>query len=326
MAGGAVWISSHAPTVRSELSARLSAAPPTAEDDGRELTDDLPHASCVVWLALDAELAPSASALAADELVSTLAAAGRAEHLVVLSSAMVYGAWPNNPVPLTEEATLRPPVEFGLARRLGALEQRVDDWRRAVPGRTVAVLRPTVTMSARATSRLAAALAAGMGLRRGEDDAPAQFVHLDDVLSALVLAVRARLDGVYNVAPDGWVSGERVRALAGAIPKLKLPERWREVLDTLRWRFTRGPIPPGMADYTRWPWLVANDRLKNAGWQPTVTNEQAYVEGTEQRWWTMISPKRRQEAALGLFAIGLAGLLVAAVRWVRHARSRTARG
>jgi hypothetical protein len=38
-----------------------------------------------------------------------------------------------------------------------------------------------------------------------------------------------------------------------------------------------------------------------------VTNEQAYVEGTEGKWWTMVSPKRRQEIALG----GLVTVLVA---------------
>ena len=37
----------------------------------------------------------------------------RTRHFVLLSSAMVYGAWPNNPVPLTEDAALRP--DFGFA-------------------------------------------------------------------------------------------------------------------------------------------------------------------------------------------------------------------
>ena len=37
--------------------------------------------------------------------------------------------------------------------------------------------------------------------------------------------------------------------------------------------------------------------MKAQGWHPTVTNEQAYVEGTESHWWTMVTPKRRQELA-----------------------------
>jgi len=246
-----------------------------------------------------------------------------ANHLVFVSSSMVYGAWPNNPIPLTEDAILRPDVEFVYARQLAAAEAMSDRWRRQRPGRTVAVLRPVVTMAADGTSQLARSLAAGLGQRFGEEDPSAQFLHLDDLAAAVVLAVKRRLDGVFNVAPDGWIGGERVRALTGARPRLQLPERAADVLAALRWRFQRGPIPPGLLSYTRAPWLVANDRLKAHGWQPTVTNEQAYVEGTEGRWWTMVSPKRRQEIALGGMIAGAlvaTSLVVAAIRRWRHTR------
>ncbi len=282
-------------------------------------------ASCevLVWLsAHDADARASRRESALQGLSAALADCPRLTHIVLVSSAMVYGAWANNPIPLTEDAVLRPDGEFAYARQLGAVEQMVDDWRRATPGRSVAVLRPVIAMAEDGTSGLASALAAGMGQRMGEADPPAQFLHLDDLASAVLLAVERRLDGVYNVAPDGWIQGERVRALAGAVPRLKLPDRVSEVITNLRWRFQRGPIPPGLRSYTRSPWLVANDRLKAQGWHPTVTNEQAYVEGTEGKWWTMVSPKRRQEIALG----GLGGLLaiisLLVFRGVRRARAR----
>lgn len=248
-----------------------------------------------------------------------------ARHIVLVSSALVYGAWDNNPVPLTEEAVLRPDVEFAFARQLAAVEQLADAWRRAAPGRTVTVLRPVVAMAADGTTGLASAIAAGMGQRLGEDDPPAQFLHLDDLASAVTLAVDRSLDGVYNVAPDGFIPAESVRALSGATPRLRLPDRLAELLNSLRWRFQRGPIPPGLGSYTRSPWLVANDRLKAAGWRPTVTNEEAYVEGTEAKWWTMVTPKRRQELALGGMGAGGLALIAAVVRVIRSVRARRAR-
>jgi nucleoside-diphosphate-sugar epimerase len=251
--------------------------------------------------------------------------AGAARHLVIVSSALVYGAWANNPVPLTEDAVLRPDVNFVYARQLAAVEQLADTWRTAAPARTVTVLRPAITMAADGTSGLARALAAGMGQRYGEEDPPAQFLHLDDLASAVTLAVERELDGVFNVAPDGFVPAEAVRALAGARPRLKLPDRLAEVVATLRWRFQRGPIPPGLRSYTRSPWLVANDRLRAEGWRPTVTNEQAYVEGTEAKWWTMVTPKRRQELSLAGMVAGsllLVGLMVRITRSVRARRAR----
>ena len=316
-----VWVSDGSDALGQRVMEQLNASP--------SLSKGLPGDSdVVIWLAsADVDARARRRQSATEGVSAALAEAEHARHVVLVSSAMVYGAWANNPVPITEEAVLRPDVEFVYARQLGSVEQLVDEWRLAAPHRTVTVLRPVVGMAANSTVGLAAALAAGMGQRFGEDDPPAQFLHLDDLASAVVLAAEQRLDGVYNVAPDGWVAGERVRALAGAVPRLKLPERVTEVIGNLRWRFQRGPIPPGLRSYTRWPWLVANDRLKAEGWTPTVTNEQAYVEGTEDKWWTMVSPKRRQEIALG--TLGAFLLAVGLITWraVRKAqRRRAARG
>jgi nucleoside-diphosphate-sugar epimerase len=164
----------------------------------------------------------------------------------------------------------------------------------------------------------------GLGRRFAEADPPAQFLHLDDLADAVVLAVDDRLDGVFNVAPDGWVAGERVRALSGERPRLPLPERVAELLAGLRWRFQRGPIPPGLRPYTLEPWVISNGRLRDTGWRPTVTNEQTYVESTEAPWWTTVSPKRRQELALGAGVVGslVAALVVAVVVRRRISRRR----
>jgi len=313
-----VWVSDGSDALGQRVMERLNRSPSLSKG----LAGD---SDVVIWLAsADVDARARRRQSATEGVSAALAEAEHARHVVLVSSAMVYGAWANNPVPITEEAVLPPDVEFVYARQLGSVEQLVDEWRLASPERTVTVLRPVVGMAANSTVGLAAALAAGMGQRFGEDDPPAQFLHLDDLASAVVLAAEQRLDGVYNVAPDGWVAGERVRALAGAVPRLKLPDRVTEVIGNLRWRFQRGPIPPGLRSYTRWPWLVANDRLKAEGWAPTVTNEQAYVEGTEDKWWTMVSPKRRQEIALG--TLGAFLLAVGLITWraIRRAQRRRA--
>ena len=292
-----------------------------ASDQARAV--DATECEVLVWLsAHDADARASRRESALEGLSAALLECPQLRHVVLVSSAMVYGAWANNPVPLTEDAAMRPDVEFAYARQLGAVEQMVDEWRLADAQRTVTVLRPVISMAADGTSGIASALAAGMGQRMGEDDPPAQFLHLDDLATAVVLAAEQRLDGVFNVAPDGWVAGERVRALAGAVPRVKLPERVSEVVTNLRWRFQRGPIPPGLRSYTKSPWLVANDRLKAVGWQPSVTNEQAYVEGTEAKWWTLISPKRRQEISLGGLVAGIVAGLVVTVKIVRRVQHR----
>lgn len=289
--------------------------------------DDLAAADVVVDLGTSdydrrAELRESSSEFVA----ATLAAADQlaADQVVFVSSALVYGAAPNNPKPLTEDAVLRPDVEFVFARQLASAEELVEQWRRARPGRATSVLRPALALAEGDSSRLAAALVSGLGRRVAQADPPSQFLHLDDLAEAVALAVLSRLDGVFNVAPDGWIAGERVRALSGERPRFPLPERLAEVIGSLRWRFQRGPIPPGLGPYTQEPWIVSNGKLRRAGWQPSVTNEQAYVEATEAPWWTMISPKRRQELTLGLGVLfGLAGTALGVFVGRRWWRRRT---
>ena len=245
-----------------------------------------------------------------------------AKHIVLLSSAMVYGAWPNNPIPLTEDTALRPDFGFAFARQLATVEQLVDDWRESGDDRSATVLRPVPAMAADGASSLVRALAAGMGGRLGEDDVPAQFLHLDDLAEAVVLATRKKLNGVYNVAPDGFVHSARVRSLWGMAPRLRLPDRMSEIVSDLRWRFQRGPIPPGLRPYVRSTWLVSNGRLRAEGWTPTVTNEQAFVEGTDAKWWTMLTPKRKQEIALGAMVTGISAAVITVLVAARKYRRR----
>jgi nucleoside-diphosphate-sugar epimerase len=293
----------------------------------RVTVDDRPGESCeaIVEIGLaDHDVLGRRGASPTLDAAELIAEADRrgAAHLVVVTSAMVYGAIANNPVPLTEDAVLRPDPRFAYARQLAAAEELVESWRTARPERTVAVLRPAIPVAAGGTSSLARALTAGFGQRFGEADPGAQFVHHADVASAVALAVVARLDGVYNVAPDGSIPGERVRALSGQRWRIPLPDRVSEVVGALRWRFQRGPIPPGLRSYTRQPWSIANDKLKAEGWEPTVTGEQAYVESTEARWWANITPKRRQELALGALVAVVLGALATGtavmMRWWRR--------
>jgi len=90
---------------------------------------------------------------------ATLAAADatHAHHVVFVSSAMVYGASSNNAVPLTEEAVLRPDVEFVFARQLASAEELVEQWRLARADRSTTVLRPAIAVASDGSWRLATA-------------------------------------------------------------------------------------------------------------------------------------------------------------------------
>jgi nucleoside-diphosphate-sugar epimerase len=255
------------------------------------------------------------------ELLDAAAGIG-ATTLVLLSSATVYGAWPTNPVPLTEDAPLRPNADLGFAVRAAERERLAVEWKGDHPGVTVAILRPAIAVAEDARGWLARSLRTAAAVRPvSSDDPPAQYVHLDDVASAVVLAWRNRLDGPFNVAPDGWIPGDQVRALAG-VPPVRVPDPVAQRIAWARWKLGLSSTPPGLLPYTIHPWVVANDRLKAAGWSPTSTNEEAYVAGHRAAPWATLSPQRRQEIALGAAGAALAAVAAGTVAIVRRARRR----
>lgn len=301
----------------------------TADLSSGDVKPLLEGADTVVHLAFAAGQAVEDEATVRANMESTrrvLEAAGDVgvTHIVLMSSATVYGAWPGNPVPLTEDASVRPNPGASYAVQKGEIERLGADWVAEHPGSTVAVLRPAVAVAGGEWSWLAQSLGLGAGIRAGDDDPPFQLLHLDDLASAVDVARRARLDGPYNVSPDGWVSGEEARALAGDLPRLRLPAPVVRAAAVLLWRWRVGRMPPGLLPYTMHPFVVANDRLKAAGWAPTRSNEETWVEATPGTPWSRLSPQRRQELALGAASVGGLGIVTAVATTLRRHLHRRA--
>jgi len=278
------------------------------------------HAEVVLHLAGSVPASPTAATDDVEAARRVLDAAGDVgvQHLVVLSSATVYGAWANNPVPLTEDAPLRPNPGFPFAAERAEIERLTAEWRDAHPGTTAAVLRPTRTSAVDDRDWLVRALRPGPAAPEHADEPPVQFLDLDDLAAACELACTGRLDGAFNVAPEGSIPGDQVRSLIGLPPRVPLPDR-------LASRFVRwglGPTPPELLPYVLHPWVVAGDRLRARGWAPRTSNEEACVEAHDVGAWATMSPRRRQEIALGVAGAGLVGLgagaAVAVRRWLRR--------
>lgn len=299
---------------------------------GDDLKPVLEGATVLVHLAsvFGPEVADAPAVDRADDVTAAqrlLDAAGDVgvEHLVLLSSATVYGAWANNAMPLTEAATLRPCPDLAFAVQRAEIERRVAEWRHDHPSASATVLRPVPVVGDDGDGGwLARALHEARRVADLEGDPPAQFLHVDDLASAVALAATARLEGARNVAPDGWLRGAEYTALDAGTPKVRVPRRVGDRLSRLRWRLRLAPTPPGLQAYARHPWVVANDALRADGWEPGHANDEAFVDGTPATALATLSPRRRQELALGItggaLAAGVAGTAFALVRRARKLR------
>ena len=272
---------------------------------------DLSGAETLVHLRLTREVT-------SDRVRRVLAAADGVRHLTLVSSASVYGAWPNHPTPISEDVPVRPNPEAAWAVHHADAERTVLEWRDAVAGRTAAILRPAPVVSGGVGGPIGEAMLAAAPIRTGSDDPPVQFLHLDDLASAAVLATQRRLSGVFNVAPDGWLSPGELRALLGARPKVRLPVPLPKRLD----RYVAGRVghaaPEGLLPYTRYSWVVANDRLREEGWAPRYSSAQAFVIADVGMPWDGLNARQRQYAALAGAAAALAAGGWAAAAWLRR--------
>lgn len=239
-------------------------------------------------------------------------------QLVVRSSATVYGAWADNPVPLTEASAPRPNAESTWVRHRALLEARVEAFAESSPDVLVAIVRPCVTVSEDGPDELGRVLAAARLVAETDDAPAAQFVHADDVASAVDVIRRAAADGIFNVAPDGSLDATMIRALVGGTPRFKVPEAVARRLTTFGWRYQLAPTPPGFVPFVRHPWVVGNDRLRSLGWTPSHTNEEAFVAGHAAAPWAQVSPQRRQELALGAAVALIVGAGAAIATLVRR--------
>jgi nucleoside-diphosphate-sugar epimerase len=243
---------------------------------------------------------------------------------VSVSSAAVYGAGPNNPLPITEDAPLRPNPGFLSAVHDAENERRLAEWcekrRTASPvSATTLRLAPVVGPGAHGLFARAALGRPPVAVRGSAR--PIQVVHVDDAAAALALAVEHALDGVFNVAADGWLSDAAVRELVGSGPPALPDELARRVLQAL-WSSGLGDAPPELLPYLVHPWVVANDRLRAEGWAPVHSNVDAIRASLPLA--PVVSSKRRAALAAAVVAT-TAGTGLAATRLALRLRVRRAR-
>lgn len=258
----------------------------------------------------------------AAQTVLTAAFAAGVRRVVVVSSALAYGAYADNPVPLTDDAPLRAVPEASVVGDLLEIERIAAVSRRSHRGLAVTVLRPAVVLGAGEREPMAALLSAPRLLRIRGAATRWQFCHVADLAAAAELAALApagELDGPANVASAGWLDHEQLERVSGR-RSLELPERVAVGTAERLHRLGITPAPPSELAYLVHPWVVDCGRLRAAGWTPRYDNAEAVKEhlgdaGRGGRW-----DARGATAAAG--AAGAAVALVGTAALVRRARRR----
>ena len=181
-----------------------------------EGTDVLIHLATVVDPIPDESLMASVNVDGTRRVLDAAADVG-VRKVVRVSSAAVYGAWANNPVPLTEDcaAAAQPGVlPRGAGRRGGAAPRRLA--RRPSRRRRHDAAQPRRCSASAPSGSRRRLLLGRPPLRIRGAAPPVQAVHVDDLVAALALLVVEDHPGTFNVASDGWLEPAALQALGAA--------------------------------------------------------------------------------------------------------------
>ncbi|WP_018873117.1 NAD-dependent epimerase/dehydratase family protein [Thioalkalivibrio sp. ALJ16] len=205
--------------------------------------------------------------VAVSERVFRTAVAAGVRHLVFLSSAAVYGPWPDSPQPLSEDHPTRP--RFPYAEDKVAVEQALLAVGRDHPECRVTILRPPAIVGPHAHPLLQR-IARGRLYPAGAEQ-PVQILWEEDAAAAIVGSVITRAAGVFNLgAEPAWTL--RAMARHGRRWGIPVPLGLIRGLHPLAWRLSAGAGDPGWVRGLDGPLVLDCSRARAAfGWTPAVT-------------------------------------------------------
>lgn len=258
----------------------------------------------------------------AQRSVAGARAAGVAQ-VVAVTSAMIHGAYPARPVIADDEPPPTAPGDGHVGDLVAVEAVLARAARRRGPRMpSIMVLRPAAVVGPGVDTLVTRHFAAPRLLAVKGADRDWQLVHVDDVASAVELAVRLRWSGSATVAASPLLSPATVERLAGmrrielaAVTAFGTAERLHRV-GVL-------PVPGAELAYVVYPWTVDPARLHAAGWTATHDAEECLrvlLAGVRGRVALAGRQVDGRDVALGAAGAAVALLGTAAV-W-RQARAR----
>ncbi|HSB25371.1 MAG TPA: SDR family oxidoreductase [Burkholderiaceae bacterium] len=201
-------------------------------------------------------------------------------HVIVSSSGAAYGYHPDNPAWLSETDEIRGNREFAYSWHKRLVEEMLTEYRQREPQLRQTVFRIGTILGETVANQITALFEKPRPLAVAGADSPFVFIWDQDVVGAIVHAVRSGREGIFNVAGDGALGIREIAARMGK--RCRVLPAW--LLQAALWlgrRVGATQYGPEQLRFLRYRPVLDNRRLKqDFGYTPRKTSAEAF-----DVWW-----------------------------------------
>jgi len=200
------------------------------------------------------------------------------ECLLYLSSHLVYGPHPDNPIPITEDSPLRPIRSFPYSYQKAEVDQMFQDFMAGYPDTCSIIIRTCAVTGPKGGGAGLTNLFTPVMIRPSGYDPPWQFVHEDDLAELVSTLLKQRQKGIFNAAGEGSLRYREIIAAIGK-PSIALPAFLLSLLINLSWRLhLQSNSPAGGLEMIKYPIVVSTEKLKKTtGFQFHYSSREALM-------------------------------------------------
>lgn len=187
--------------------------------------------------------------------------AAKVKKLILSSTTEVYGAFPDNPLFLSEKHPLRGDTLSSFLHDKVDVEHQFARYAKAHPETIVTVLRPCTILGPRIRNYKTHLLKQPVIPTVMGYDPMVQFVHEQDVIRAFLRVIDTNAKGAFNIVGDGVLPLTRAMATIGkpCVPVAR-PLLWHAT--TFLWYLNVQQTPPSHIHFWQYPCVADGQKAK----------------------------------------------------------------